>query len=384
MEKRDDSSDHRLPAPASHRRSDDSLKVHIKSFVPAWGGLRGIALLGPMAIHTTKNPNLVRFTYVLGSYGLTTFFIMSGFLSTCVMHRQLSNEPGRLLSHVKPCIVNRQVRLYPALLLLVLSITVLMLAVKGTRTPRDLPNMALNTLLYSSNFEPFHASTLSPWKNTWAVGVQEQFYLLWLVTLPLYVRWKQIRKPLLWGLISLGTCLAFGRIAFLLGMTTSRFFDGAGFGGHAFKIMIGAVAPLFDLPSWLFTTKGLKLGLLIILLECTLAFTTTGYFGSNLIMERAYFDIAVLPSNIVAAFTILLGTMNGNRLLESRPIRQLGRLSYAWYLYQVPIMSLSDWPHKIPHPFRDTLLALCASFISTKYLQEPIQKWWKARLARLS
>ena len=58
-------------------------EIHALGFLPAAEGLRGLAIVGPMLDHSM--PGSYDWNTILGSMGVTIFFVLSGFLITGVL-----------------------------------------------------------------------------------------------------------------------------------------------------------------------------------------------------------------------------------------------------------------------------------------------------------
>src|SRR6478672_4656292 len=109
---------------------------------PALDGLRGIALLLVLADHAgfLREP--------AGGIGVVVFFVLSGFLITRVIVE--SRESGTWSMAVFAA--NRFVRLFPALLLMV-SVVSVVLALRGVSAHR-IEDRAIPALTYVQNMEP--------------------------------------------------------------------------------------------------------------------------------------------------------------------------------------------------------------------------------------
>ena len=128
-----------------------------------------------------------------GFVGVDVFFVISGFLITGIIARQLGENRFSLLDFY----VRRIRRIFPALLavlaaslvlgwLFMLPVFYAQLGVDAFASAGFLANIAL--LLQSGYFDV--AAARKPLLHLWSLGIEEQFYLAW----PLILVWAARRK----------------------------------------------------------------------------------------------------------------------------------------------------------------------------------------------
>ena len=129
-------------------------------YQPALDGMRGFAVLWVMGFH-----------YQLpfgrdGLFGVDIFFTLSGFLITVLLAEEWQRT-GAI--HFKNFYMRRILRLYPALLLLLI---VIFTVAKGP--------YIYSTLFYFTNWiKAFHLQPDSVYlDHTWSLSIEEQFYFL--------------------------------------------------------------------------------------------------------------------------------------------------------------------------------------------------------------
>jgi peptidoglycan/LPS O-acetylase OafA/YrhL len=147
---------------------------------PALDGLRGVAVLLVVVSHLSEPNSWVR---QFGMVGVTVFFTLSGFLITSILLEQHATT-GRM--DFPRFYRARFMRLAPAMLVCVAIVTALGgLLGPGYATPR----LALGAVTCTSNWSlAFGAAGNQALVHTWSLSVEEQFYLLWPVTLLLLGR----------------------------------------------------------------------------------------------------------------------------------------------------------------------------------------------------
>lgn len=148
--------------------------------------------------------NLLRKITSVGHYGVNLFFVLSGFLITLLLLRELK-QSGKI--HVGFFLMRRILRLWPLYFVIVLFGFYIFPALPfGTTTVHEY----WRYLLFLSNFdEIIHGSqdSLNFLTATWSVSVEEQFYLSWALIIG-FLRLKTIRGfQVFFGLVILSSLL---------------------------------------------------------------------------------------------------------------------------------------------------------------------------------
>jgi peptidoglycan/LPS O-acetylase OafA/YrhL len=295
---------------------------------PALDGVRAVAVLAVIAHHC-----FVPYFWN-GRCGVDVFFVLSGFLITSLLLREAQSGGIRLGAFY----LRRARRLYPALLLMVgLVMAAGPLLHSYAPTGRD----AVFTLLYLSDYAAAFESLGDAFKHTWSLAIEEQFYLVW----PLVVM----------GLARLPkrTAVLLLVAAYLLVSAWRLNVDGWAayyrFDTHASGLILGAMlafAPRIELPH-------AKLALLMALLV----------YITRLEL------LAVTAAEACGAF-LVLGAVQGSRVLAWRPLVYLGRISYGLYLFHWPIALLvrdpSDWPRALVMTLAGGILLASASYYTVE------------------
>src|SRR6476469_6942113 len=266
---------------------------------PALDGLRGVAVLLVVADHAgfLREP--------AGGIGVTVFFVLSGFLITRVIVE--AREAGTW--SMAWFAGNRFVRLFPALLVMVTVVSVVLLArgfpVSGV-AERSVP-----ALTYVQNMMP--SLRFPVFGQTWSLGVEEQFYLVW----PLALSWVLGRgRPRIVLAAAIAASVAV-EIVFARDWLPM----------HAYALLAGcALALSRRLPArwWVLPAGAVGLALAI-------AVAPT--------FERIYVYGPMLATP--AAVLLVAGSAHGTRWLELSALRSTGRISYAVYLWHVPLLRLT-------------------------------------------
>ena len=161
--------------------------------------LRGLAILLVIVEHALPS------TFGPGVVGVVMFFTLSGYLITGLISAEVERR-GAL--RYRRFYRNRLLRLYPALVVLLLGVVIE--AFTLGRTPvSELPRTLLVGLTYTADlpFRPGSAAT----GHLWTLATEEQFYLLWPLVLTASLRRGTVRK----ALVTSGVLVVLGCVASL-------------------------------------------------------------------------------------------------------------------------------------------------------------------------
>ena len=312
-------------------------------FRPDLEGVRGLAILLVILFHAGVRGLSGAFVAV------DVFFVLSGYFITRQLLRELEDS-GRI--DVAAFYRKRAVRLLPALLLVLVATLALVMTLYA---PIDRPYIASHAravALYASNVElartavDYFSSQDNPLLHTWSLAVEEQFYLIW---------------PLLFVLVA----------AFTLGGRAEEDMDGedrsrrrllvamsglaiASFGVALWTYRHSQPWAYFGLPTrmWEFAFGGVvAIKLADHALERGPRATVIQLVGLAAIgLPVLLYDRftphpgwATLAPVLGAAALIAAPNAAASpirRLLEWRPLQWLGGLSYAWYLWHLPLVGV--------------------------------------------
>ncbi len=146
----------------------------LRRYVPQFDGVRALAISAVVAYHLG---------YLRGGWvGVDVFFVLSGYLITSLL---LANDrpPGNLVAFWG----RRARRLLPAVLVLLVALSVYAWAGGPGLVPAQLRAPALATLFYVANWQQIVAGhnyfaqylAVSPLQQMWSLAIEEQYYLIW-------------------------------------------------------------------------------------------------------------------------------------------------------------------------------------------------------------
>ena len=302
--------------------------------IPALDGLRGIAILMVVVGHAYP------YTYGLGgTVGVTLFFVLSGFLIT-----QALIKDGKLASFYW----RRFLRLYPALIPFLL----LAAAVLGW-------GLVWPVAFYMSNIVQIAGHDLWPLTHTWSLSVEEHFYLLW----PLFFT-RASRKTALVAL-PVGIVLS---IVWRLSVD-SDLWAYQGTVANAYALLLGCLLALVSTsPRALTRTTSAPVAVLIVLGFLPVdagSFLATGRWASILAAGLSFLAVGA-AAGVKSSW------------LATKPLRHLGRLSYSWYLWHLPLIAWVGAVHPGWEPL-GALISLVVAQGSWRYLERPILEWAENR-----
>ena len=182
-----------------------------RQYFPALDPLRAIAFLLVYSAHIGPSAGTAGHIYTwtgpsdLGPIGLNLFFVLSGFLITCLL---LAEQQEGQRIQITNFYIRRMLRIWPIYFLIV-GISQFLIPVTGLLGLNDFygihtPNFmraSICYLLFLPNYAFMAIAPVNPLlAHTWSIGAEEQFYLLWPHVLQ---KGRRRLEPILWSIIVL-------------------------------------------------------------------------------------------------------------------------------------------------------------------------------------
>ncbi|WP_263118571.1 acyltransferase [Cellulomonas fimi] len=335
--------------------------------LPGLDALRGLAIALVMLTHAHSE----RFGSG-GMIGVTLFFVLSGFLITGLLTRDLERfgrvRWGRFYG-------SRALRLIPPLVLVLAAYAV----VEGVIGLRGGPSMLGLTiaaaLTYTSNL-PLIPHGSGSFFHLWTLATEEQFYLVWPVVLAVVWRRGRTRLAVGAGVVgSLALCLLSigyewpdtARVYALPTSWSIALFLGCG-------LRLGLDRARRVLPGSTSARRILAGGIVLVFLTVT---ATPGISGSP------WMYLVAIPAVAVASGVLILLAMEWRR--PPRVLVALGTVSYAAYLWNLPIQQWLGDPMTLGGGLLGAALTLAAATASWWLVERPVaalrRRWQSGQTA---
>lgn len=303
-------------------------------FRPDVEGLRAVAMSCALLAHGGV-------AVAAGGYiGVDMFYVISGFLITGLLMRELERE-GRI--HLLDFYARRARRLLPAATFVIGVIVVFSLLLLPPARQLTVAGDVIASSLYFANWR-FTAQSAdyfapvtetSPLQHYWSLGVEEQFYLVWplilLATVLLMGRYVRVaRKPALAVVLALSAASLLYSAIYSYSSPNQAYFSTF---TRAWELGAGAILALVPLPRLGRVAAGALAGLgLAMIAAATLLYSAA----------TPYPGVAGLLPVLGTAAVIVSGTsgrMTGPlRVVGAAPVRYFGRISYSTYLWHWPVL----------------------------------------------
>lgn len=329
---------------------------------PDIDGLRAVAVLLVVLFHTELG-------FRGGYVGVDVFFVISGFLITGILLRELERNSFSLTAFW----VRRIRRIMPAMLAVLLPVVVAGFLLMTSVDYRDLGSSVQAQALLAANFYFWHstgyfdgAAYEKPLLHTWSLAVEEQFYLLLPVVLLVLFKLGKGRVLIPLIIMTAGS--------FLVGLWATAIHPNAAYyllPARAWELLLGAVLAAWKSPpKWIASSFASIIGTFLIV--------ASGLYYTE---QTAYPGMAALAPCLGAA-SVLLGNSSSTSWYCSwykwSPLVFIGQISYSLYLWHWPIVSflkyrtsgsISVWAGLLV-----VLVSIVLAFLSWKFVETPFRQ----------
>ena len=335
--------------------------------IPGLDGLRALSVIIVIIAHMGFE------NIVPGGFGVTVFFFISGFLITRLLLAE-SEAKGKV--KLSKFYLRRIIRLYPALLFMLYMTACLYIIFRfGSPAPIEL---AAGVGYFTNIFQVFSRIggelPFMPWTHLWSLAVEEHFYLAFpILVVLLRKNWLHLARVLCGVIIAATlwrTYIAFGTnlpVADYNYMMTDARIDSLAWGcllsvmlhisgsAQAYRSFIGLLPTLFGFAglaaSFLIRDENFRY---------TLRFTVQGLSIFLLILNLYYWR------TLGFAFAIL----------DWKPLAYIGSISYALYLWHVPIidMMIRGFGDNLINKAIAVVISFGLAVFSYNYVEKPFIK----------
>ena len=370
----------------SWARPDQNLPTH----VPALDGVRGVAVMLVFISHfhwilskktgySQVTPwKFINRTFEAGFLGVDIFFVLSGFLITSLLLKDHANkQPGMVGRFYK----RRALRLLPALYAL-LIVDFFVAWLESARMDFQW-RTTWRALLYLNNWNVvwnFRGSR-KDLGHLWSLGIEEQFYIVWPAVVLLMLALKLHHQIIITVLSLAIAAIVVHRInlwnddiywLFIYIRTDTR----------VDSLLVGAL--------FAYVYRHYRVPSQVLNWAATLCFAGLMYIkyeldASPFIMKTGFTVIAVLAGIIILAASE--GAWFANRVLISRPLTIIGKVSYGLYLWHLPVfLILGRHVTSGPKPLRilaGIIVASVVTVISWFFIEKPFLNLKNRRYANV-
>ena len=351
----------------------------------ALDGVRALAVLAVLCYHAGIS------WMGGGLLGVDVFFVLSGFLITSLLCRELAGSGTVRLGRFW---AQRARRLLPALIVLVLGVAAYAIAFRDSIDVSAVRGDALSTLAYVANWHFIfsdqgyfaQAGALSPFLHTWSLAVEEQYYLIWpLIALFVVRRWGVAKLALTAG-VGAASSAVLMVVMYAAGFSVDRLYYGTDTRAQSLLIgsFLGAVgahrgADFSIMPArWTATARSRRLWAVPGLVGAVfLVWAWHALAGQNPFLYRGGFLLVSLAAGSVIVTIVTLPTSVLARVCSLRALVFTGRISYGLYLYHWPLFLVIDHAHTglLGAPLLAVRLAVTFAVAIASYhlVEEPIR-----------
>lgn len=332
---------------------------------PDIDGLRALAVVPVVFFHMGLE-NIFGGGYV----GVDIFFVISGFLITSIIHRDIQSGQFTLSGFYE----RRILRILPALFLVLAVSTVIAWFVL---LPKDLAYFGQTlaaTTGFSSNilfwFESGYFSpdaAYVPLLHTWSLAVEEQFYIFFPLILMLLVKVSTKVRIMIVAVLFLASLML--SVAFLSSQQSFVFYM---LPTRAWELLAGSLLALMPSPKFKSNRVMQSLSVLGIGL---ISFAVLAYDDGTDFPGLA----ALIPvlGAVLLIYTGMHGVYAGQRLLTTKPAIFFGKISYSLYLWHWPLIVFFTYgtPWELIGIWVPVLFAACVglSYLSWRYVEQPLR-----------
>lgn len=328
------------------------------NFRPDIQGLRALAVMLVVIYHSGLG-------WVSGGYiGVDVFFVISGYLITGLLSRELDRS-GRI--DLRAFYARRIRRLLPAAALVVVATVLIAWNLYGPLEFKTFSASAIATALYVSNGWFAHQSTdylaegtdANPLLHTWSLSVEEQFYLIWPFIFVLAARCLKgpARAQRLWLLMVSLFAVSFISAIWLTDHNQPwAFFSSP---TRAWEFAVGGMIALWPNGEKRLSPRiAMLAGIVGVLLIAAASFQ----YDAKTVFPGWAAVVPVIGAALIIASAHHAPLVGVGRVLAAKPIRYIGDISYSLYLWHWPVFVFMAYAVEHVGPMQ-SLLGIAISMV---------------------
>jgi peptidoglycan/LPS O-acetylase OafA/YrhL len=333
-------------------------------------GLRAVAVLPVVLAHAGIR------LFSGGYIGVDVFFVISGYLITTIIAREIEQNEFSILKFYE----RRIRRIFPALFTILAATCLLSLWLYNSNDLFEFSKSLLAATLFYSNFlfwsqsGYFDApSFLKPLLHTWSLAVEEQFYIFFpMLLFALYRYGKSQIKNILVLIAALSLALSVYGVYGLDDDGSTAFYL---LHMRAWELLFGSIIAL-----GIFPVKPAAIARNLVSLIGLLLIGVPIFYYTN---ETLFPGLSAIPPVLGTGLIIWAGENHADsptfisRLLGIRPLVFIGLISYSLYLWHWPILVFARYFYieklSITATFFVLLLIFLLSTLSWRFIERPFR-----------
>lgn len=339
---------------------------------PDIDGLRAIAVIAVVIYHA-KFEFLNSFFLEGGFLGVDVFFVISGFLITSILFKQIDNK---FIKSVLFFYIRRIRRIFPALIFLLLIITPFSGFFLHNYLLQTYSESGIFSLFFFSNIyfwntgEQYNAfsSLYNPLLHTWSLSVEEQFYLIF--PFILFFSHKIFKENTIYFIIVITFFSLLGSYIYGTKYASFNFYS---LPSRFWEISVGAIIALNKfkknyLPK-IYNKNLSNLGFILIILSFFI-------YSDSLIHPSLNTSLPVLGTLCVIYFYDKNSLVY--KILSNKILVYIGLISFSLYLWHFVMFSLarSLYPGELNNIYKILLIfiSIIISSFSYHFIEIPFRK----------
>jgi peptidoglycan/LPS O-acetylase OafA/YrhL len=291
-------------------------------------GLRALAVLPVISFHAGFD------IFSGGFVGVDIFFVISGYLITTIIIKELDNNTFSF----KKFYERRARRIFPALIFVILISSIISFIFLTRSELASYFKSVIATLLFFSNLyfyktTPYFRSEsdLEPLLHTWSLSIEEQFYIIFPITLLLFHKFfkRYIFLMFIFGFAaSLFICQF---LALKTGGTLNFYFTLS----RAWELALGAIC------AYIIIYKNLSFSILIknqfSIVGIFLIVFSIFFFNRQTVFPSFFTLVPTIGTSLIILFADRDTFVN--KILSIKLLVSIGLISYSLYLWHQPLLA---------------------------------------------
>lgn len=301
-----------------------------------------------------------------GFVGVDVFFVISGFLMTGIVLERVDHKG------VLDFYIARFLRIFPALLVVVITLMAFGVLALSTNEYEVLSKNAIASLLfYSNNYYAIHSSYFDPSSelsfllHTWSLSAEWQFYILYPL---LVILIKKLRLPV--GL-TLSAIFTMSLAITLMRVTGTREDIFYLLPTRAWEMLAGGLVYMasvrYKMPEWIKHCDGYGIALIVV--------------AATILHSNGYWPSYSTFAPVLGASMVILANDQNSIFTSNRVAQWAGKISYSVYLWHWPVVVVMRY-YQIDFSAINIFIGVVSSFaigdLSYRIIESTLRK--RARL----